>query len=188
MFGFMKKHSEKEKEEKDKRKREKKDKKEKKQADDQPLTPEELMRLEEAKRGLLRKSGDSNYVYTVQKHGNSSSSDSLSSTGRETTPDGGMYTSTAKMDISRTVRVPPPVQPKPKPKKGILKGRSNYGPEIPNQGVRGKIDDTITLEENTNLNEILPGEMVPTTDEDEQEEKKWSVKSMVGSIISIIIL
>jgi len=107
MFGFMKKHSEKEKEEKDKRKKEKK---EKKRQMERPLTSEELQRLEEAKRGLYRKGSDSNYTYQqptrpprARSSGDgatpSGSSDSLSSPGRESTPD--TYTSTAKVDISR---------------------------------------------------------------------------------------
>lgn len=191
MFGFMKKHSDKEKEEKDKRKKEKKDKK---RQMERPLTAEELQRLEEAKRGLYRKGSDSNYTYQPTRPPRtrssadgttpSDSSDSLSSSGRETTPD--TYTSTAKMDIARTVRMPPPTQPKPK--KGILKGKSNYGPEIPNQGVRGSLDDTGVLEENTNLNEILSGEM-PSPEEKEKKEaekreseRKRSVKSIIGSL------
>jgi len=51
---------------------------------------------------------------------------------------------------------PPLTHPKP-PKKGILKEKSSYGMPVPNQGVRGNLDDTVTVEENTVANEILSG-------------------------------
>ena len=46
-----------------------------------------------------------------------------------------------------------------RPKRGILKGRSHYGPAIPNQGVVGNLDDNQTLEQNTLVNELTSGEM-----------------------------
>ena len=49
-----------------------------------------------------------------------------------------------------------PTHRKP-PKKGILKEKSSYGKPVPNQGVRGNLDDTVTVEENTVANEILSG-------------------------------
>ena len=174
MFGFMKKQSEKEREDKERKKREKKEKKAKME---KPLTQEELARLEEAKRELYAKK---NPPIRPPRNGRegptpSESSDSISSSGRENTPD--TYTSTARMDI-RSSKSGPPTQPKPK--KGILKGASNYGPEIPNMGVRGRLDDTVTLEENTNLNEILSGEM-PSPEEKKEQERKNSVKKLAGS-------
>lgn len=42
-----------------------------------------------------------------------------------------------------------------RPKGGILKGVSKYGPTIPNQGVSEDIDDASTLYVNTNVNELI---------------------------------
>ena len=165
----MKKHSA-DREEKEKKKREKKDEKKKKKSIEKGLTPEELRRLEEAKRGLFHRGGDAGGAKPYPHDVNTSdSNDSLND------PGGTNYTSATKMEISRTVKVPPPTHPKPK--KGILKGKSNYGPEIPNQGVRGNVDDCMILEENTLANEILPGEMAKPDGDPEQKAKV--VKSMI---------
>ena len=47
----------------------------------------------------------------------------------------------------------------PRPKRGILKGRSHYGPDIPNHSVTGNVDDNQTLENNTLVNELTSGEV-----------------------------
>ena len=149
------KKTDKEREEKEKRKREKKEKKEKKKSSDKPLTDEELGRLEEAKRGLLHRLSDSAKHSLHKDH---SSEDGVTpggsneSLGSQENINDSSYTSSAKMNFTKTVKVPPPTRPKPK--KGILKTKSTYGPEIPNQGVRGNLDDTLTLEENTLANEL----------------------------------
>ena len=143
------KKADKEREEKDRRKRDKKEKKEKPK---KPLTAEELGRLEEAKRGLFHRSSDSaKHPRSHTKHSDAliTPSDSQESL-EDTNPN---YMSSTQMEFSKVVKVPPATRPKPK--KGILKAKSTYGPEIPNQGVRGRLDDTMTLEENTLANELL---------------------------------
>ena len=147
----MKKHTDKDRDEKDRKKRDKKEKKKKEVS--KPLTSEELRRLDEAKKGLLQEGGEGMAVMS-----------------EEQTP---VYTSSARVDLGRTVRVPPAVQPKPK--KGILKDKSNYGPEIPNQGVSGNIDDTLTLEQNTVGNELM---------EEQKTGRQRSVKSLIGNFDS----
>ncbi|ELT98778.1 hypothetical protein CAPTEDRAFT_191825 [Capitella teleta] len=179
MFGFMKKSSvdkEREKEEKEKKKKEKKEKKDRKR---NSTTSEELARLEEAKKGLFWRSNGAKGMDTSVTA--SESNDSLSSSSDAP----GVYTTTAKVEISKTVKVPPRTQPKPQKPRGILKGRSNYGPEIPNQGVRGNLDDTVTVEENTYENEVMSGkelEMRQKRDEEAREARKRSVKSMIREI------
>jgi myosin-18 len=185
MFGFMKKSSvdkDKDREEKEKKKKEKKEKKDKKQRNS--TTSEELARLEEAKKGLFWKNGNKGMDTSVTSVTESESSESLNSTGRGSTPDTSSnptFTATAKVEISKTVKVPPRTQPKPQKPRGILKGKSNYGPDIPNQGVRGNLDDTITLEENTYTNEIMSGKELEEQRR-ESEIRKKSVKSMIREI------
>ena len=181
------------KEERERKKKEKKEKKESlKRAKDkdktQPLTQDELQRLDEAKRGLfMQGSSDENlpqsgkvgnlvaaysHKFTPQlapydvvgawqqreKHSPSQASDSSE------TSSVGSYGVDMEM-MKRPTKPGPSVGPRPphRPKRGILKGKSNYGPEIPNQGVRattGSLDDTVTLEENTILNEMMSGQLV----------------------------
>ena len=158
MFGFMKKHSDKDREEKDKRKREKKEtKKSLNRKAEKPLTKEELQRLDEARKGLYKTNG-SHFEGGAVSYSDSSESLGSSQHGtRETTPDssGATFTSSASMHLGKANRIPPPVQPKPK--KGILKDKSTYGPEIPNQGVRGNPSDVVVTEENTLVNEMMSG-------------------------------
>lgn len=155
MFGFMKKFGDKDKD-KDKDEKEKKVKELKKidKKAERPLSEEELKRLEESKASFSKRTESKKSVPR------SGSKDSISSGDRQTSPvsETGTITSAAKLDIAKTVKVPPPL--KPKPKKGILKDKSSYGPEVPNHGVRGNLDDTITLEANTLANEFLPGRLV----------------------------
>ena len=46
-----------------------------------------------------------------------------------------------------------------RPKRGILKGRTHYGPALPNPGVMGNPDDNHTLEQNTLVNEMTSGDL-----------------------------
>lgn len=191
MFGFMKKHSDRDKEERERRKKEKREKKEAKKKGDikHPMTPEELTRLEAARRDMIQRSTSSDGMRSsgsfegmavayrepkdYGKDPGAGGSDNSSETGstesheklspnddaRESTPTK-QYTSTTRVELTKPMK--PAVMPKPtnRPKRGILKGKSNYGPEIPNHGVRGRLDDTETLEENTMINEELSG-LVP---------------------------
>ena len=200
MFGFMKKHSEKDREDRDKKKREKKERKDKKKGD-KSLTEEELSRLEEAKRGLWGRLSDSSTKYGARPYNGATSSqqggessESLSSSGKLSPrdsatpePDSTTYTSIGKVELSSATvtvkRAPPAVQPKPS--RGILKGQSNYGPEIPNQGVRGQLDDTMTLEENTVANEDYPEQVFDSLKREKPEgqpKKKRSVRSLVSHL------
>ena len=143
MFGFMKKHSEKDREEREQRKKREKEEKELKRSG-KSLTPDELGRLEEAKKAMQKKSTKEDET------GNDGFERSLSQSGSVKS-----RTAAADVGMKSSVRVsaPPPIFPKPK--KGILKDKSSYGQAVPNQGVRGNVDDTVTVEENTFANEIL---------------------------------
>jgi len=163
MFQFMKRGSTKDKD---------KEEKEKKKKDDQSnagqskgMTPEELNRLEEARTALLKKQG-------ITEDNGSVGAPTLSPTQKPVTKPvkPGSFTRT---DSSGRKGPPPITQPKP-PKKGILKDKSNYGGQIPNHGVRGSLDDTATLEENTLANEILCGQGL-------DESKNSSVKNIISS-------
>ena len=194
MFGFMKKHSEKEREDRDKKKREKKERKEGKKKGEK-LTDEELSRLEEAKRGLWGRLSEPQTKYGAHSYNGAQqkgeSSESLSSSGRLSPHDGATpepdSTSIGKVELSSATvtvkRAGPAVQPKPS--RGILKEQSNYGPEIPNQGVRGRLDDTMTLEENTIANEDYPGQALDALKRAEnpgKPKKKRSVRSLVANL------
>jgi len=197
MFGFMKK-TDKDKEEKERKKREKQEKKlERKTSkagskDARPLSQEELHRLEEAKKGLFRNFSDASkhkrgsnqgadgmaVAYTdpngsiSPSDGTGSESGSLSSPSMENiSASGTKYTSQRTMELSRPQK--PPVAPKPD--RGILKGQSRYGPDIPNYGVVGDLDDTVTLETNTQVNEIMSG-IVP--DHEKLTEMLTRLKSL----------
>lgn len=162
MFGFMKKHSEKDKEEKERKKKEKKEKKTK-EKDKKPMTQDELNRVEELRKGLFRKSsntsrsskGDGMAVAYQDPSDKTSDSSETGGSSREESMDNiaGTYTSQKQLELTKPQR--PPVMPKPK--KGILKGKSSYGPDIPNQGVYGNLDDDMTIEKNTIVNEMLSG-------------------------------
>ena len=162
----MKKHSEKDRDERERKKIEKEDKKRREKTERKNsksgkhgATQEELNQLEQAKsrlfpHGDVTRGKATNGSVSVTP---SDSVDSLGSSSAEGSPASSQYTSRAELEISRTVRVPPPT--KPKPQRGILKGRSNYGPQIPNHGVRGNLDDTVTLEINTRDNELIAEEL-----------------------------
>ena len=167
MFGFMKK---KDPEEKERKKKEKKEKKDKKKSEKPPLTSAELHRLEDIKRSLaqqgIRGTGvDMHDGGAVPYMGNDSSESSSLSSGRPSAEDVSVASTNGQQPVVLTKpNKPPPISAKPhisKPKRGILKGRSHYGPEIPNHGVRGNLDDTITLEQNTVENELRSGELPP---------------------------
>ena len=195
MFGFMKKHSEKDREDRDRKKREKKERKDKKKGD-KSLTEEELSRLEEAKKGLWGRLSETSTKYGARPYNGArdESSESLSSGGKLSPrdgatpePEGTTYTSVGKVELSTATvtvkRAGPATQPKPS--RGILKGQSNYGPEIPNQGVRGQLDDTMTLEENTIANEDYPVQVLDSLKRDPEKggpKKKRSVRSLVANI------
>jgi len=138
MFPFKKRGNE----ERERKKREKEEKE--RQRTDRAMTPEERRQLGDAEKRATQKkpikddrhadpvsgrAGDSPVKVT---HVSSRSSSSSHGTG------------------------PPQTHPKPS-KKGILKEKSSYGMPVPNQGVRGNLDDTVTVEENTVANEILSG-------------------------------
>ena len=173
MFGFMKKSSEKDREEKERKKKEKKEKKLERKAsktdkDKHVMSPEDLQRLEEAKKGVFRRFSDAArgrgsvsaegiaVAYREPAEGptpsDSSENSSLSSPSIENLASG-KYTSQKNVELQRPTK--PAIAPKPN--RGILKGKSHYGPTIPNQGVQGALDDTVTLEQNTMLNEIMSG-------------------------------
>ena len=173
MFGFMKK-SDKEKEEKERKKREKREKKElKKAAKERPLSQDELSRLEEAKRGLFRRPSDNavgGVAYRDPSHagdgvhdppGASDSSES-SNISTPTTEHRDAPANPSQNVRGRQVELTKPHKPSRHPRsssKGILKGKSSYGPDIPNQGVRGNVDDSGVLEDNTYMNEMMSGRL-----------------------------
>ncbi len=177
MFGFMKKP--KDREEKERKKREKEKKKLEKKAKEKGMTQEELQRLEEAKKGLYRNASDASQYSTqavAYREPGDSSSEPSSSREESMENIAGRYTSQKQIELTKPHK--PAIMPKPeRPKRGILKGKSSYGPEIPNQGVRGNVDDTRTLEENTIVNELLSGQELA-----DGEEKMHSVQSVVENI------
>ena len=173
MFGFMKK-SDKEKEEKERKKREKKEKKElKKAAKERPLTQDELYRLEEARKGLFRRPSDNHGAVAYRdpmQHGDGThdpqgASDSSESSNISSPRDEhreGPNANQKQHVRGRQMEITKPHKPSRHPRstsRGILKGKSSYGPDIPNQGVRGNVDDTETLEDNTYMNEMMSGRL-----------------------------
>ncbi len=170
MFGFMKK-SDKEKEEKERKKREKREKKElKKVAKERPLTQDELHRLEEAKRGLFRRPSDNAGAVAYRDpshlgdgiHDPPGGSDSSESSNISTPRDDRHETRNQHVG-GRHPELTKPHKPARgqlrSSGRGILKGKSSYGPDIPNQGVSGNVDDTEVLEGNTLLNEMMSGRL-----------------------------
>ncbi|KAK3595793.1 hypothetical protein CHS0354_025430 [Potamilus streckersoni] len=159
MFSFMKKDKE-HKKEKDERKKDKKEKKEKEKKEKQrePVTQEELKRLEEVKKGVFRRFSDrekqkkvvtktSSDVNQVQRDRSDSSISSSSaekpSPVRELPADGAG---------DKGKQLPPPILPKPSVK-GILKGSAS----APNQSLPSNLDDSLVLQKNTQLNEQMSG-------------------------------
>ncbi|XP_013414395.1 unconventional myosin-XVIIIa [Lingula anatina] len=176
MFSFRKKDKEKDKEEKERKKREKKEKKElkkKHEKEKEPMTQEELERLEDVKKGLFRRTSDKRSSKHAQEEshrgapmkerespqGTSDSNSSLSSAGRSsfTEKDAGGISPRNGEPPKKHPKIPPKVPHKPA--KGILKGKSSYGPEIPNHGVTGKPDDSLTVTSNTIYNLQMSGQL-----------------------------
>jgi len=131
MFGFMKR------EEREKKKREKEEKDRAARA----MTPEEMRQL-----------GDAEKRAAVQKKSTKDDKHADAASGRTSESPVKVKSGTSKSSSSSHGHT----HSKP-PKKGILKDKSSYGMPVPNQGVRGNVDDTITVEENTVANEILSG-------------------------------
>ena len=162
MFSFMKKDKE-HKKEKDDRKREKKEKKEreKKEKHREPITNEELKRLEEVKKGVFRRTSDREKRpevspddeeggFAQRESYQSMSSDSSTSIAsgsgaspRSEHPQSGQHKLT-----------PPKVMPKPAVK-GILKSKGSGS-------VSDNVDDQSVLRANTYRNMEMSGQPVPT--------------------------
>jgi len=137
MFGFMKRGSE----EREKKKREK-DEKEHQRAG-RAMTPEEMQQLGDAERRAVQKKSAKDDQQTDAAGGRVADSP---------IKDKSSSRSGSSAHGSR------PTAPHRKPaKKGILKEKSSFGKPVPNQGVRGDLDDTTTLEENTVANENMSG-------------------------------
>ncbi|KAL5016328.1 hypothetical protein ScPMuIL_005917 [Solemya velum] len=170
MFNFMKHKDKKEKEDKKREKKEKKER-EKKEKNREPVTQDELNRLEEVKKGVFRRASDRNpdkhrrtevrsaahEAGDGMKKGSSDSS-LTSSSGRPSPMRelpleefGFNRTSTTESTPVQTSRKPPALMPKPK---SILKsvGESDVN-------VSGNIDDRHVLQENTKLNQNMFGEV-----------------------------
>ena len=142
----MKKSADKDRDDKDKKKKEKKEpKKIEKRKVEKPLTQDELKRLEDARRSLLKTNGSHEAAsMPVSDSNDSLGSSRHSQSSREMTPDG---------TGSKQSRHGPPTHPKPK--KSNLKDKSAYGPDIPNQGVHGNPADSTAIEQNTLRNELM---------------------------------
>ncbi|XP_074642928.1 unconventional myosin-XVIIIa-like isoform X2 [Tubulanus polymorphus] len=181
MINFFKK----DKEERERKKKEKKDRKEKEKQN--PLTHEELERLDEAKKGLFGRRWS---FGEKDKHKQRKGSDGMMQSDSESSLASLSSRASSSKDVEISTPVydtpPPPAhttsveiqlnnnQPKKseshnkrlssKPKKGILKGKSSYGPAIPNQGVVGNVDDVENLQMITLVNEVLSGDRVDSKD------------------------
>ncbi|KAK6192214.1 hypothetical protein SNE40_003723 [Patella caerulea] len=171
MFSFRKKDKEKEKEKKDKKEKEKKEKKEKKETKqkERPLiTPEEMSRLEEVKKGVFRRFSDRDKNKNaghrsdlhrdgavVQSDSSESNLSASGSSGRPSPTKEQPEKNTVALTKSNSMNSkPPPLMPKPRTK-GILKDRSN---DVNSQmNIYEDIDDVKTLQENTRLNEEMSG-------------------------------
>ena len=138
MFGFMKRGSE----EREKKKREKDEKEQQRGA--REMTPEEMQQLGDAERRA------------AQKKPVKDDRQSDTASGRAAESPGKDKSSAARSSSSVHGSGQPPAHRKPH-KKGILKEKSSYGKPVPNQGVRGNLDDTVTVEENTVANENMSG-------------------------------
>ena len=136
MFGFMKRGSE----ERERKKREKEEKEHHRAA--RAMTPEELRQLGDAEKRANQKKPIKDDRHADPGSGRASSSP--------------VKVKSSKSSSSSHGSGQPLIHPKP-PKKGILKEKSSYGMPVPNQGVRGNVDDTVTVEENTVANEVLSG-------------------------------
>ena len=160
MFGFMKK--DKDKKDKDEKKKEKKEKKDKEKKDKQrePMTQDELKKLDEVKKGVFRRFSDREKRKSAKTtspdeslvprdNSDSSLSGGRPSPNRETPPEA------KRFELTKPQRLPskgeadgrPTVAPKPKPR-SILKGGGGT------QQVSQNLDDSTVLQENTKLNEL----------------------------------
>ena len=164
MFSFMKKDKE-HKKEKDDRKKEKKDKKEreKKEKHREPITNEELKRLEEVKKGVFRRKSDREKKrpeaspddedggFAQRESYQSISSDSSTSitSGSGTSP------RTEHPHRDQHKLTPPKLLPKPAGK-SILKSKGSV------LGVSENVDDQSVLKANTYRNMEMSGQPVPT--------------------------
>ncbi|GFS22545.1 myosin-XVIIIa [Elysia marginata] len=163
MFSFMKKDKEKDKEKKqEKKKKEKDEKKERKER--QPMTAEEMSRLEEMKKGVFRKFSDRDKKRNSQKSPDGDRSDSGSP---QSSPEKEVKPLTKPQPLPRqqlssasgSRKDPPAVLPKPK--KSILKGKAG-GEEVSGFQKYVDLDDTKLLQKNTRLNEDMFTERVPS--------------------------
>ena len=157
-----------------------KKKKEKKYTPPEPLTKEELARLEQTRQGLFaaRPDGDGHGLRPLYRDSSQSSlTPSLSSSESQQSlnvpatapppavarkPSQGYVSKTAALERGRGIERGPSLEgghvgnnSLSRPNRGILKGMSKYGPSIPNQGVSDDIDDDTTLYVNTNVNELI---------------------------------
>ncbi|XP_012936920.1 unconventional myosin-XVIIIa [Aplysia californica] len=165
MFSFRKKDKEKDKEKKEKHEKKKKekdekhDKKEREKKERQHMTPEEMSRIEEMKKGVFRRFSDKDKKRHSQK-----SLDRASPSEEEEERSGassrGSPTKDARPLLTRPQPLPrqsipaksspPPVLPKPKVK-SILKGKNDSTSSSPSVD----LDDTKLLQENTKRNEDM---------------------------------
>lgn len=212
----MKKDKEKEKEKKEKLEKKKKEKDEKQEKKDQEkkerqnMTPEEISRIEEMKKGMLRKFSDRDRKRSPQK-----SLDRPSPTESEVTVDGAAAHSSSvketrpltrpqplprqQLSSTSSKKEPPPaVMPKPKVK-SILKGKGDSVQSYPSSV---NLDDSKLLQENTKRNEdlfteqtsvqkVVPAEntsSVPNEEykasEDESKPKPFESKLKLPAIIA----
>ncbi|KAH9524270.1 Unconventional myosin-XVIIIa [Bulinus truncatus] len=169
MFSFMKKDKEKDKkkeeklEKKKKEKDEKVERKEKEKKERQNMTPEEMSRLEEMKKGVLRRFSDRDKKRSLRKSGEnqdhpspteSESSDGIPSARSSPTKEAKPLTKPQPLPRQQVPapgpagkNPPPAVLPKPK---GILKGKGDAS-----SYQHSDLDDSKLLQENTKRNEDL---------------------------------
>lgn len=161
MFSFMKHKDKKEKEEKKKEKKEKKEKEKKDKRE--PMTQDELNKLDEVKKGVFRRLSDkdksrkSGYKAPSgsQEVKRDTSDSSLSGGGPSPTHEASPEPAEQRVSLTKPQRLPsegradrkapPSIAPKPK---SILKGKVEQ-----QQTVQTNIDDTAVLQENTRMNE-----------------------------------
>ena len=162
----------------------KKKKEVKKYTPPEPLTKEELARLEQSRQGLFaRPDADNNGLRPLHRDSSQSSlTPSLSSSESQQSlnvtstqpsvtrkPSQSYVSKTAALERGRSIGGggggggssfdsggnSSNNNSLSRPNRGILKGMSKYGPTIPNQGVSDDIDDQTTLYVNTNVNELI---------------------------------
>ena len=166
MFAFRKKDKEKEKDKKEKKEKEKREKKEKKEKTKPLVTPEEMSRLEEVKKGVFRRFSDRD-----KHHKSPHKSDSGESVGKSDSSESNLSGSSGRPSPTKEVPQssndgygaknvvgnPPPILPKPK---SILKEKSKFYDG--SRTVAHNIDDTKVLQQNTRMNQEMSGLMEET--------------------------